>query len=79
MRGYFTCLLMEVNLVLFFWGVSVTPYNIWVIAGTVWIYKNFFRWRWWDAIRRTWWMYILTIILTGLYCMITSIIDVVKG
>lgn len=78
MRGYFTCLLVEVNLILFFWGITVTPFNPWVIAGTVWIYKHFFRWRWWDTIKRTCWMYVLTVLLAGIFCMITSITDVIK-
>lgn len=79
MRGYFTCLLMEINLILFIWGLTITPFNIWVIAGTVWIYKNFFRWRWWDAVKRTFWLYVLTFFLAGLYCTITSVMDVIKG
>lgn len=79
MRGYFTCLLVEVNIILFFWGISITPFNPWIIAGTVWIYRSFFRWRWWDTIKRTCWMYILTFLLAGIFCMITSIIDVIKG
>lgn len=78
MRGYFTCLLMEVNIVLFFCGMSVTPFNIWVIAGTVWIYKNFFRWRWWDAIRCTFWMYVWIVVLAVLFCMIASIVNVIN-
>lgn len=79
MRGYFTCLLVEVNLILFFWGVSITPFNPWIIAGTVWIYKHFFRWRWWNTIKQTCWMYVLIFFLSGIFCMITSIIDVIKG
>lgn len=78
MRGYFTCLLMEVNIVLFFCGMSVTPFNIWVIAGTVWIYKTFFRWRWWDAVRCTIWMYVWLVILAVLFCMIASIVNVIN-
>lgn len=78
MRGYFTCLLMEINIVLFFCGMSVTPFNIWVIAGTVWIYKNFFRWRWWDAVRCTFWMYVWIVVLVVLFCMIASIVNVIN-
>lgn len=78
MRGYFTCLLMEVNLLLFFWGISVTPFNIWVVIGTICIYRSFFRWRWWNTIKRMVWMYVLTFLCTGLYCMITAIMDVIK-
>lgn len=79
MRGYFTCLLMEVNIVLFLCGLSVTPFNPWIIAGTVWIYKHFFRCRWWITLKRTCWMYILTILLAIVYCMVTTIIEVVRG
>lgn len=79
MRGYFTCLLMEVNLLLFFWGMYITPFNPWVIVGTIWIYKHFFRWGWWEAVRRTVYMYLLMFFLMGLYCMTTSIMDVVRG
>lgn len=78
MRGYFTCLLMIANIVLFFWGVSITPYNIWVMAGTVWIYRNFFNWYWWDTIRRTLCLYLLTFFFSGIYCLFASIMDVVK-
>lgn len=77
MRGYITCLLMEVNLLLFFWGLSVTPFNIWVMAGTAAIYKSFFRWPWWNTIKQTIWMYCLTFFLMGICCMIAAIRTVI--